>query len=147
MSAVGSPARPPVIVPASPAGANRWLRWVVLAGLAGIAVLLWRYQPAGQVFYPRCWTYSMTGLKCPGCGVLRATHAMLRGEFGLAWVLNPLWVCIAPLVAWTTLAWVAGMFGLKLPNPLARPWVLGAVGGLAVAYGIVRNIPGIPWPQ
>ncbi len=133
---------PPVIGARVPVG---WWRWLVLALMAVVVVVLWRYEPAGQAFYPRCWMYSMTGLKCPGCGVLRATHAMLRGDFRLAWSLNPLWVCYVPLLGWMGLAWVGGLFGWRLPNPLVRPWCLGVIGGLAMAYGIARNIPGLGW--
>ncbi len=133
---------PPVIGARTPVGG--W-RWVVVGLLVAVGVVLWRYEPAGQAFYPRCWMYSATGLKCPGCGVLRATHAMLRGDFQLAWSLNPLWVCYAPLMGWMGLAWVGGLFGFRLPNPLLRPWALGVIGGLAMAYGIARNIPGLGW--
>lgn len=133
---------PPVIGARVPVG---WWRWLVLALMAAAVVVLWRYEPAGQVFYPRCWMYSATGLKCAGCGVLRASHAMLRGDFRLAWSLNPLWVCYAPLLGWMALAWVGSLFGLRVPNPLVRPWFLGVIGGLAMAYGIARNIPGLGW--
>lgn len=129
----------------APDGRGRSLRWFVLAAVVGVGVVLWRYEPAGQFFYPRCWMYAVTGLKCPGCGVLRASHALLRGDFALAWTLNPLWVCYVPVIAWSVLAWIAGMFGRNLPNPLLKPWVLGVLGGLAVAYGVARNLPGLAW--
>lgn len=87
----------------------------------------------------------MTGLKCPACGVLRATHALLRGEVGLAWALNPLWVTYVPILTWTGVSWVASLFGRRWMNPLTRPWMLGVLGGLAAVYGVVRNVPSLPW--
>ncbi len=142
-----SPSRPapPVMGASTLSWPGRSLRWGVLAVVGVLGFLLWRFEPAGQFYYPRCWMYAVTGLKCPGCGVLRATHAMLRGEWALAWMLNPLWVCYLPVIAWSGGAWLAGLFGRRIPNPLRHPWILGGLAGLAVAYGIVRNLPGFAW--
>jgi hypothetical protein len=123
----------------------RWWGWVGLVGV-GLAVwFLWRFEPAGQVFYPRCWSYQVWGVKCAGCGVLRATHALLRGEWALAWSLNPLWVCYLPVMGWAMTAWLANGFGIRIGHPFNRPWVYGGLIGLAFAYGIARNLPGWEW--
>lgn len=131
-----------------PNRSRRGLGWAALGlGLMGVAGwFLWRFEPAGQVFYPRCWSYQVLGIKCPGCGVLRATHALLRGEWGLAWSLNPLWVSYMPLLMWGMASWLAAGFGWRLWHPFNRPWVYGGLIGLAFAYGIVRNIPGWSGP-
>ena len=42
----------------------------------------------------------MTGLKCPGCGVMRPTHELLHLRLGAAWRQNALWVLSLPLVAY-----------------------------------------------
>ncbi len=144
MQAAPSRSAPPVMG-ASPFWAGRSLRWAGVAAVLVVGVVLWRVEPAGQFYYPRCWTYAVTGLKCPGCGVLRATHALLRGEWALAWTLNPLWVCYLPVIAWSGASWMAGGFGRKISNPLRNQWILGVLGGLAVAYGIARNLPGLAW--
>ncbi len=120
-------------------GWRMWLGW----GAAGVLVawVLWRNEPSGQVYYPRCYLYVVTGLQCPGCGVLRATHALLNGRWDAAWRLNPLWVSLLPLVGWGGVAGLLRGLGLRIWQPWARPWVLGGVLGLAVAYGVARNMP------
>ena len=39
---------------------------------------------------PICPFYHLTGIPCPGCGLTRATIAILNGEFHNALLLNPL---------------------------------------------------------
>lgn len=137
-------AEPPAGQPIQAAGIRPWT-WVLLLASLGALVVLWRVRPEGQAYFPKCYMYVVTGVKCPGCGVLRATHALLNGEFAIAWRLNPFWVTSLPLLGWTALA-VSGerWRGWKLPNPLLRPWGIGAYVGLAMAYGLVRNLSLIP---
>jgi hypothetical protein len=69
-------------------GANRWNVALVSALAAATLLalaLLWRFEPQGQIFFPRCTFHQVTGLLCPGCGGLRATHALLHGELLAAW--------------------------------------------------------------
>lgn len=122
--------------------------WATLAGagaaLAALA-LLWGIEPAGQPYFPKCFLYATTGYQCPGCGVLRATHALLNGQFHEAWRLNPLFVLLLPILGWTGLAWAWKPAGRPLPQPLATPWGIGIVLGLAAGFGLARNLPGFPW--
>jgi hypothetical protein len=64
-----------------------------------VLALLWKFSPSDSGFYPRCPFYSATGLKCPGCGTLRAVHAALRGRFAEAVAMNPILVVMVPLIA------------------------------------------------
>ena len=52
--------------------------------------MLYTYPPTQHTFYPRCVFKASTGLDCPGCGLTRASHAVLHGRFADAWRLNPL---------------------------------------------------------
>ena len=107
-----------------------------LAGLvvAGVLVALYCYDPAGTSVFPTCPFHYLTGLHCPGCGTLRATHNLLHGRLAAAMSLNPLMVVSIPVL------------GLMLLNPawVYRRWVPWAVFFVLVAYGIARNIP--VWP-
>ncbi len=51
-------------------------------GLAFITVLyiLTIIDPEKSVWMPKCLFRLLTGLQCPGCGGLRAMHALLHGD-------------------------------------------------------------------
>ena len=58
---------------------------------------------AGAVFVflgpPFCPTALFLGIPCPGCGLTRATLALLRGDFARAFGFHPLVFVLAPLFA------------------------------------------------
>ena len=60
--------------------------------------------------YVTCPLLALTGLACPGCGGLRATHDLVHLDLAAAWSMNPLWVVVAPLLVvlwglWLVRAW------------------------------------------
>lgn len=103
--------------------------------------LLWHFEPRGQLFFPRCTLLQVTGLQCPGCGGLRATHALLHGDVASAWRLNALWVAALPLGAWSAAATALERWtGRRIPHPLGwrRAWIPVVVAILA--FGLLRNL-------
>jgi Protein of unknown function (DUF2752) len=60
----------------------------LLAGLVGVAV---------HVDFPLCPMASTFGVPCPGCGLTRASLALLRGDVHGALHLHPLVWLLAPL--------------------------------------------------
>jgi len=116
---------------------------LVMAGLALVSGgVLFAVNPAEHAIYPACWLYATTGLRCPGCGGLRATHELLHGHLAAAWMLNPLAVLVLPFYAWFGLNVALTLLrGWVLPMPAPRPaliW-LGAAGLLL--FGVLRNLP------
>jgi hypothetical protein len=72
-------------------GARR--RALTAAGLLAAAVfVLWLGAPI-------CPTALLFGLPCPGCGLTRATVALLHGDFAAAFRFHPLVIVLAPLFA------------------------------------------------
>jgi hypothetical protein len=54
------------------------------------AIILYsRFDPALTAWMPGCPLKAVTGLDCPACGLQRALHAMLHGDFARAWSFNP----------------------------------------------------------
>jgi hypothetical protein len=108
---------------------------IVLAGLLVVGtVALYLYDPACCRLFPPCPFHLLTGLNCPGCGSLRATHSLLNGRVSEAFRFNPLLVLSISFVgalvlrrSWAYKVWV--------------PWMAFAV---LLAYGVLRNIPA--WP-
>jgi hypothetical protein len=116
-----------------------------LAVFAGFALLYW-FNPVEHSFYPRCVFHSITGLDCPGCGGLRATHQLLHGHITAAFQLNPLLVCVAPFVVVFGARW----FFLKNDEaaravPMLKPSMVWISAIVVVAFGILRNLPWKNW--
>lgn len=136
----------PVSPPSGPSfeGANPERRW--LGALAAVAVgltalvflaLLYYQRPEGQIFFPRCSFYEMTGWLCPGCGGLRATHALLHGRLAEAARCNALFVVGVPAF---------GLVWLGLRRWRGRPVVLGSrtvwiLVVISALFTVVRNLP------
>jgi Protein of unknown function (DUF2752) len=103
---------------------------------------LWAVDPhrPGSIF-PMCPIKALTGLDCPGCGGLRATHDLLHGNLLLALRDNAFLVVIGPLLL-AVLAWQRHRGRpVKLPR-----WAAVAAFGLAIAWAVFRNLPGWPYP-
>jgi hypothetical protein len=72
--------------------ASAQVRRAVVAG--GLAVLGFVFAAFGPPFCPSALFF---GVPCPGCGLTRATVAMLRGDFAAALHLHPLSPVLVPL--------------------------------------------------
>lgn len=129
-------------------------RKAALAG-AGLAVaaagwgatsVLFRYDPAHFGFYPRCPLFVLTGLYCPGCGALRASHQLLHGNLLGALDYNPLLVMAAPFLAYALLSKGRELItGKTLPAPTLSGRATWAVAVLVIGFGIIRNLPYPPF--
>lgn len=118
-----------------------WWPWVALAVLAaGVAALLYFFNPGQYSFYPFCVFHRVTGWECPGCGGLRAAHQLLHGHIATAFKYNPLVVAAAPVVlVWAVRRWFKGP-GEPVSHLIMarRAWVAFCV---LVLFWIVRNLP------
>ncbi len=113
-------------------------RFVVLGLFLAMLAALSCIDPAGSKHIPRCPFYVLTGLKCPGCGSLRAVHAILHGDLAQAWRFNALAVILLPPV-------LAGLIYNAARNSdpvvaLRSPWLGWLVTGAVLLWWISRNI-------
>lgn len=120
------------------------VRAAVLTGVGGVLAvgLLHVRDPGEPGSYLSCPFLGLTGLACPGCGGLRAVHALTGGDLALAWELNPLAVVLVPLVV---AAWAAWLTAALCRRPAWQPGT-AAILGLAVvlvAFWVLRNIPAL----
>lgn len=101
-----------------------------LLGLGALATAVLVALP-----FPLCPTARVLGVPCPGCGMTRASLALLRGHLREAVALHPLVPIVLPLVAWLVgreaLAFVRGR-PVPLDPRLARATTPLAIG-LAIA--------------
>lgn len=125
--------------------ASRFLLPGFILAFLLIGVLLWFVDPnqSGNPL-PQCPFNWLTGLYCPGCGATRALHALLHGDLGKAFSMNPVFVLALPVVVLLIMHHVT-----KLPARLlkiaiffsdARPWAW-----LLIGFAILRNLPWYPF--
>jgi len=119
-----------------------WRKWVVLGlalGATTLAFLVKENVPG----LPPCPIQSTTGLICPGCGITRASRALLHGDLLGAMKMNPLGILLMPLIAWMMAREIAAWAWQK-PEWRATTggrWGI-ALGIIVIIYGILRNVPG-----
>ena len=115
--------------------------------LAGAAVGVAVFDPSSPTSrFPACAFHAATGLWCPGCGLTRGTHTLLRGDLVGAMGSNLFtpFVLLAIVLAWAT--WTARSFGRQVRNPITHlpRWWGPALLVAFVAFGVVRNLPITP---
>ena len=117
---------------------------IVLAVAAAAAILYFK-NPTTFPGWLQCPFFATTGLHCPGCGTLRAMHALLHGEVLSALDLNPLTVLTLPFLAYPFLS---NVMRAVRGRPLRRIVLPGFTGwvvlALVIAFAVLRNIPVYP---
>jgi len=112
----------------------------LLAGAAYVAV----NDPSdGGVFLP-CPFRALTGWWCPGCGLTRATHHLVRGDLAQALRFNLFVIVILAALTFAWAAWFVSASGRSISRVLAIPtWVHATAGTVLVTYAVIRNVPGV----
>ncbi len=118
---------------------------MILSSLTGL-VLLRFYDPAHSVIFPPCPVRYFTGLYCPGCGSLRALHALLHGDLRQAWTMNPLAVILLPFIAYGLGKELHAQITGRRPAGTVLPArFIQALCVVIVLFGILRNFPLYPF--
>jgi Protein of unknown function (DUF2752) len=124
---------------------NAMMMALVVLATSG-AVLLRLLDPAHSLVFPPCPLHYFTGLYCPGCGSLRAMHALLHGDLRQAIAMNALTVILLPFIGYGLVSEIyrhlrgRPIVGTRLPANWI--WALFAV---IVLFGIARNLPFHPF--
>jgi hypothetical protein len=113
---------------------------VAAAAAAAVGVIA-VVDPNEPGHYPTCPFLAVTGQLCPGCGSLRAVHALAHGEIGTAAGLNVLTVlAVVPLLViwlqWLRRSWTGAPRRSVAPAPAL--WALVVV---VCVFAVVRNLP------
>ena len=120
--------------------------------LAGVAVMsaagfaLRYFNPATAGFFPVCPLLKLTGLACPGCGLTRGFHALLHGDIPAALGYN----LLLPVILFFSAFLFVSLFftfarGRGLNFRFFGPKLIWGFFILALAFGIVRNLPYYPF--
>lgn len=104
-----------------------------------LLALTYAFDPEGGGFvYPRCIFFRLTGWECPGCGTLRALHALTHGDLPAAWGFNPA-LPFALLLSAGAL-WVDARGSESLRRAAFSPLAVGALVVAVIAWTVIRNI-------
>jgi hypothetical protein len=120
---------------------------LLLAGGVAFGVsILAVVPPTPDSWYPGCMFHKTTGLHCPGCGMTRAVHAALNGNFTQALAYNVLAPVLIPAVGLAALSslWL-WMWGTAPRIPSPPRWAAVAFGILVGVFWILRNVPVYPF--
>jgi hypothetical protein len=128
---------PPKIRPSN----ARFATVLLAATAAGVAAMVFFFNPSAYHFYPVCQFHRLTGLNCPGCGGTRALYALLHGHFFAALRDNALLVggifFVAARGGWLAVEKKRGRPGGEW-FPTKWLWPLLAV---IVLFTVLRNLP------
>jgi hypothetical protein len=115
-----------------------------LFAITGIA-LLRLFDPAHSFVFPPCPLHYFTGFYCPGCGSLRAMHALLHGDLRQAWAMNALTVILLPFICYGLVSEIHRHFrGRPLPGTMVPANWIRVLCVVIVLFGIARNLPFYP---
>lgn len=143
---------PPIIEgPSQEVCADRKSWWKLMPTLIAITmvsavIFVAQYEPvANKQYYPQCGFKNATGYDCPGCGGLRATHAITHGRIIEAFRFHPGFVLSLPILGYLFVLWIRDWRRIgEMPVPLVQPecnrpliWITA----LFLSFGIIRNIP------
>jgi hypothetical protein len=102
-------------------------------------------DPNAAGHYPTCPFLAITGWYCPGCGALRAVHALAHGDLFTALARNPFVVVALGYLVVVWALWLDRAATGRARRWLAPPWVLYCVLGATLAFWVLRNVPGWTW--
>ena len=113
----------------------------LVAFVAAAAAILFVIDPASSNLYPSCPFNALTGLYCPGCGTLRASHELLHLNPAAALRLNPVAVVSLPFLAYAFVSHaMLGIRGRELPGVFVPPRWIWTLLGTVLAFWVLRNI-------
>jgi len=114
---------------------------IAVLALTGTAIIYFLYEPRQHSFYISCPLHSMTGLKCPFCGMQQMAHLLLHGKWGAAFFTNPFLFLLIP---YGLLYLYLNFSEKKAKHPIVYQRLYGdkalvVLLMIAVVFGVLRN--------
>lgn len=119
---------------------------IVTAAALGVCALVNVIDPNEPGSLGLCpFKWATGGLDCPGCGTLRATRALTRGDLVVAADHNLLFVTLVPLLLWGLVAWWRHEVGRRPHAPRMPQLVAVALPAVLSLWWVGRNLPWLEW--
>lgn len=130
----------------TPARTTRVPAWaspaVVGVGALAACVLVTVHDPNVKGSYGFCPFKVVTGLDCPGCGLMRGTHALFTGQIARALDHNIFLPAVFVLAIVAYGRWVGRCLGRDIPRWQPPPWAIVGLSMLILGFWVVRNLGG-----
>jgi len=125
----------------------KYIKFIAFFALAGLAAaLLFLFDPAQIRALPLCPFRALTGLDCPGCGALRASHQILHGNLAAAFRLNPLVILFLPFLGYYLFRYCfAALSGKPYTEAVVRPVFIWMLLAVIILFWALRNTPLYPF--
>jgi len=122
---------------------NRAVKILVIVLLLVAAVAIYfSINPATSKYFPRCFFYTVTGYKCPGCGSQRAIHAILNGNFVEALSYNAFLLVSIPIIVFYLLNDYTKVVPSRVSEVATHPVVIAGLCVAIVLWWVLRNVFG-----
>ena len=116
---------------------------VAILALTAVAVYA-SFSPEQSPWFPRCIFLSLTGYRCPGCGLQRSLHSLLNLDFAAALACNAFLILFAlPLMALYLADAIFQGRLVKIHKVLTNRYFIIAIGLATLLWWILRNIAGM----
>ncbi|RMH78761.1 MAG: DUF2752 domain-containing protein [Actinomyces sp.] len=112
---------------------------LVAAGALVACATVTLHDPNVDGSYGRCPFLALTGRPCPGCGTLRALHALLHGRVLEAVSRNALSLAVLPLLAYAWLTWARSSWVGAPRTWHPPPWLGYALATAVPLFWLARN--------
>ncbi len=118
---------------------------IVLDALAVIGILTLKSIAKFMIdYFPECYFLSNFGIECPSCGGTRCVFQFFGGNFGEAFLLNPLFFLAIVYIIVLFVFMNLSLFGLKFARRAVRimtAWQVPVIFAVGLALlGIIRLI-------
>lgn len=118
----------------------------IISRSIGILLILIGYfflNRLASIYIP-CLFHEITGLHCPGCGVTRMFHSLLKLEIYQAFRYNPFLFCLLNLyLIYKLLSYI---YYKKTNKKISLPsWIYYILIILLLIFGLLRNLPFFDW--
>lgn len=123
---------------------KKGIKYGIVVAVAIVATALYfLFDPEDTSnWFPKCPFFLLTGWKCPGCGLQRASHDLLHLDIAGAAHHNFLFIVALPVIC---LFILAGLMKNRHPRVYAfanHPVTIGILVAITLAWWLLRNVYG-----